>query len=267
MACSKFLFLTIAVLLPSISAARTSAEQARTMPMQELAQKLLGESGAVMIDVDRPRFEGILEPIRFYSHATVAGSQFGMCGADWVTVGFDEKGDVETVSAQRRYGVAGDIYRSPEKWSYDESGKVCASVKSTRNYFPAPDSQSALEIAWYVDAISGNGPFAKQSFGYSCTGLCAKSRGDLKWLRLDQITSTRSIDCPKSSLELPTCFEVVVGENKVGPFPETFRIYGTTYMNKVMVSNIVVDIGSTLSSLRPNHSFEADGYAAAQFQR
>jgi hypothetical protein len=246
MANSRFLFFAVAVLLPSISAARTTAEQARTMPMQQLAQKLLGESGSVMIDIDRPRFEGILEPVRFYSHATVTGSQFGMCGADWVTVGFDEKGEVENVSAQRRYGVAGDIYRAPGKWSYDESGKVCASVKSTRNYFSAPDSQSALEITWYVDAISDKGPFTKQSFSYSCTGVCAKGRGDLKWLRLGQITSTRAIDCPKSSLELPTCFEVVVGENKVGPFPKTFRIYGTTYMNKAVVSNVVVDVGFTL---------------------
>lgn len=246
MTSSRFLFLTVAVLLPAISAAGTTAEQARTMPLQQLAQKLLGESGSVMIDVDRPRFEGILEPVRFYSHATVTGSQFGMCGADWVAVGFDEKGKVETVSAQRRYGVAGDIYRTPGKWSYDESGKICASVRSTRNYFPAPDSQSALGITWYIDAILGKGPFAKQSFGYSCTGLCAKGRGDLKWLRLDRITSTRTIDCPKSDLELPTCFEVVVGENKVGPFPKTFRIYGTTYMNKVVVSDVAVDVGSTL---------------------
>ncbi|HET7332233.1 hypothetical protein [Dyella sp.] len=246
MTSSRFLFLAVAVFLPSISAAKTTAEQARTMPMQQLAQKLLGESGSVMIDVDRPRFEGILESVRFYSHAMVTGSQFGMCGADWVTVGFDENGEVETVSSQRRYGVAGDIYRAPGTWSYDESGKICASVTSTRNYFPAPDSQSALEIAWYVDAISGNGPFAKQTFGYSCTGLCSKSRGDLKWLRLDKIASTRTIDCPKSSLKLPSCFEVVVGENKVGPFPKIFRIYGTTYMNKVIVSNVVVDVGSTL---------------------
>ena len=246
MAHSKLLFLTVAVLLPSICVARTTAEQARTMPMEQLAQKLLGESGALMIDLDRPRFEGILEPIRFYSRATVTGSQFGMCGADWVTVEFDEKGNVETVSAQRHYGVAGDIYRAPGKWSYDESGEICASVKSTRNYFPAPDPQSALEIAWYVDAISAKGPFAKQSFGYSCAGWCAKDRGDLKWLKLDQITSTRTIDCPKSSLELSACFEVVVGENKVGPFPKIFRIYGTTYMNKVVVSNVVVDVGSTL---------------------
>ena len=246
MAHIKFLFFAVVALLPLPCAARTSAKQARTMPLAQLAQKLLGDSGAVMIDLDRPRFEGILESIRFYSHATVTGSQFGMCGADWVTVEFDEKGDVETVSAQRRYGLAGDIYRTAGKWNYDESGKICASVKSTRSYFPAPDPQSALEIAWYVDSISGKGPFAKQSFGYSCTGLCAKNRGDLKWLTLDQVTSTRTIDCPKSPLELPVCFEVVVGDNKVGPFPKTFRIYGTTYMNKVVISNVVVDVGSTL---------------------
>ncbi|MGH8337264.1 MAG: hypothetical protein ACRETL_10695, partial [Gammaproteobacteria bacterium] len=147
--------LAIALFLPPLCVARTTAEDARTMSLAMLSQKLLGESGAVMIDLDRPRFKGILEPVRFYSRATVTGSQFGICGSDWVTVDFDEKGSVETISSERRYGVAGDVYRAPVKWSYDESGKICASVKSTRNYFPAPDAESALEIALYVDAISG----------------------------------------------------------------------------------------------------------------
>jgi hypothetical protein len=243
---SKVLLLAVAMLLPPTCAAGTTAEVARTMPMTELARKLLGDSGAVMIDLDRPRFEGILEPIRFYSHATVTGSQFGMCGADWVTVGFDEKGEVATVSSERRYGLAGDTYRAPGNWSYDESGKICASVKSTRSYFPAPDASAAQDIAWYVDAISSKGPFARQNFGYSCAGLCAKDRGDLKWLKLDEIDSTRVIDCPKTNLELPVCLEVTVGESEVGPFPKKFRIYGTTYMNKVVVSNVVADVGSTL---------------------
>ncbi len=216
------------------------------MPLGDLARKLLGESGAMMIDLDRPRFEGTLEPIRFYSHATVTGSQFGMCGADWITVGFDEDGSVETLSAERRFGVAGDVYRTTGKWTYEESSEICSSVTSTKHYFPAPDAQAALRIAWYVDAISGAGPFGEQTHGYVCTGLCKEDRGDLAWLKLDNIDSARTIDCPRSNLQLPSCYEVTIGEAEVGPFPKTFRIYGTTYMNKVEVINVTVDVGSTL---------------------
>ena len=247
MSYSKIIFLSTVVLLPSICMAGTTAEAARSLPLDTLARKLLGESGALMIDLDRPRFEGILEPVRFYSHATITGSQFGMCGADWVTVIFDEKGEVESLTAEKRYGVAGDMYRASEKWTYEESDEICASVKSTRDYFPAPDAFTAQDVAWYVDAISGKGPFGKQSFEYSCTGLCAKDRGDLKWLKLDKINSVRIIDCQESGLENPSCFEITVGQNKVGPFPKKFRIYGTRHMNKVIVSKVVVDVGSTLA--------------------
>lgn len=216
------------------------------MPVAALAQKLLGESGAQMIDLDRPRFERILEPIRFYSRATVTGSQFGMCGADWVTVAFDSKGEVETLSAQRRYGIAGDVYRAPGKWTYDESGRVCASVTSTRTYFPAPDQEAAQQIAWYVDAIAGRGPYANQKFSYSCTGGCDRDRGDLKWLVLDKISAAKTVDCPTTPLERPVCFELVVGAHEVGPFPKKFRIFGTTYMRKVVVTSVDVDVSSTL---------------------
>ena len=239
----------IALFLPSLSVAETTAKEARTMPLATLSQKLLGESGAVMIDLDRPRFEGVLEPVRFYSHATVTGSQFGLCGSDWVTVGFDEKGGVETLSSERRYGVAGDIYRAPGKWSYDESGKICASVKSTRNYFPAPDAQSALEIALYVDAISGLGPFARQKFSFQCEGIrpiCGQGRKVLSALKLGDLSEARLTDCPAAGLKFPSCFELVIGEGRIGPFPKNFRIYGTNYMNKVVVSAVKVSVGSTL---------------------
>jgi len=243
----KFFVAAISMLMPLACAAGVTADMARNMPLGALAQKLLGESGLLMIDVDRPRFEGILGPVRFYSNATVTGSQFGMCESDWVTVTFDQTGKIETLSSERRYGVVGDTYRTAGHWSEKEKESVCAPVKSTRNYFPAPDSISAESLAWYVDAISGNGPFANQSFSYTCTGVCAPDRGDLKWLRLEKIDSVRKIDCPISALKWPSCFEVTVGKGEVGPFPKHFRIYGSTYANKVVISNVVADVWSTLA--------------------
>ncbi|WP_156459011.1 hypothetical protein [Rhodanobacter sp. Root480] len=238
--------LFVSVSLPSVCTAQMTAKVARTMPLTELAHLLLGKSGAIMIGIDRPRFPGILEPIRFYSHAIVTGSQFGLCGSDWVTVGFDEKGNVERLSSQRRFGVAGNIYRAPGSWTYDEYGQLCSAVKSTKNYFPAPSGQAALEIAWYVDAITGKGPYAQQHFSYSCTGSCSKNRIDLKWLRLGNIDAAREIDCPATKLKLPSCYEVTVGDAKIGAFPKIYKIYGSCYMNKVVVWAVSVDVSFTL---------------------
>jgi hypothetical protein len=231
---------------PFVALAKSSANELRQAPLGALAQKLLGEAGLVMIDMDRPRFEGVLESVKFYSHATVTGSQFGICGADWVTVNFDEEGSVEGLDAQKRYGVADNVYRKPGSWTYEESERICRGVKSTRTYFPAPGAQSALEMVWYVDAIAGRGPFAKQAFSYSCSGWCGDNRDALSWLKLDEIDDAKEIDCPKSDLKYPSCFEVSVGHLRVGPFPKRFKIFGTTYMNKVVVTDVLVDVGSTL---------------------
>ena len=233
-------------LVPKVSFAQMTAEKARSMPLSALAHKLLGESGSIMIDVDRPRYKSVLEPVTFYSHAIAWGSFFGVCASDWVTVEFDEKGFIEALHSERRYGVAGNMYGKSDNWTYDAFGKMCASVKSTKNYFPAPDHGSAWDIVRYVDAISGVGPFADQKFSYKCTGLCGGNRRDLDWLRLGEISSSRIIDCPKMSLKLPSCYEVIVGDGRVGPFPKSFRIYGSTYMNKTIVSEISVDVGSTV---------------------
>lgn len=165
-----------AILLPLQGMARITAKEARTLPLPVLAKKLLGDAGSIMISVDRPRFKGTLEPVTFYSRAFAVGTDFGLCAADWVTVSFDKNGNVESVSSQTHYGIAGDIYRVPGHWNYKEYGDICAAVKSTRNYFPAPDMLSALDIAWYVQAVAGRGPYAKQRFSYGCTGECWKGR-------------------------------------------------------------------------------------------
>lgn len=241
---ASLMFLLV-VLVPAFCIAGITSDQARTMSLPKLAHRLLGESGAIMIDVDRPRLSNLEDdPIRFYTHAMATGSQFGLCAGDWVTVGFNAKQTIESLSAERRYGVAGDLYHPPK--AQDDSRKLCASVKSTKNYYPSPDAQAALSVALYVDAIAGNGPFSNQNFSYECTGRCAEGRDDLKWLTLDKIDSVRLIDCPKSQREA-VCVEVTTGSYEVGPFPKVFDIYGTAWYKSVVVSKVVVWVGSTVA--------------------
>jgi hypothetical protein len=234
-------------LLPA-HAARITDQQAQNLPVAELAHLALGAAGDLMMEVERPD-DGSLKwgALQFHSRAVVTGSQFGMCGSDWVSLHFDDEGLLESIDAQRRYGVEGDIYREPGNWTYNESGAICDSVKTTRGYFPAPGSQEALEIALYVDAISGRGQFSKQNFSFTCDGVCSQSRNILASLKLEDIDEARIIDCAPTNLKIPSCFELVIGEGRVGPFPKKFRIYGTNYMNKVIITTVKVYVGSTLA--------------------
>ncbi len=237
----------ILALIPA-HAAQITDKQARDLPVEELAQLALGAAGDLMLEVERPS-DGKLSwgVLRFHSRAVVTGSQFGMCGSDWVSLHFDGEGSIESISAQRRYGVEGDIYRKPGTWTYDESGSICEGVKTTRGYFPAPGAQEALEIALYVDAISGRGPFSNQRFSFECDGMCGQGRDVLAALKLINIDEARIIDCEPTTLKIPSCFELVIGEGRVGPFPKKFRIYGTDYMNKVVITAVKVYVGSTLA--------------------
>jgi hypothetical protein len=231
---------------PLALAAPITARQARELPTLELSHLALGEAGDLMIDVERLGSAVQETPdLRFFGRAVVTGSQFGLCGSDWVTLHLDEGGSVESVDAERRFGVEGQIYRKPGEWTYDESDSICKAVKSTKSYFPAPGPQEALEIALYIDAIAGTGPFATQNFKYQCEGLCGAKKSVLSYLQLRKIDRARTIDCDGVKLKLPSCFEVVVGEYNVGAFPMTFRIYGSNFMNRVIVSAIRVSVRST----------------------
>lgn len=248
----------LALFVPA-SYGRVTTLDAQQLPLRVLAKKVLGEVGLLMIGVQRPSWGSKplgpypphlawppprippLDQLRFFGRAEVTGSQFGMCGSDWVTVDFKDSGEVESIRAQRHYGVAGPIYRAPGTWTYAEAEKICDSVKSTRHYFPAPDPGSALTIATYVDAIHGIGPFARQRFSYSCSG-CTKTSSRqwvLQWLTLRRIRRVRKIDCGDIHLKLPSCFRLVL-DNSDGLLNGIYRIYGSDYMNHIVVTSVVV---------------------------
>jgi hypothetical protein len=253
----------LALLVPGIAFAQITPEQAQSTPVLDLAKRLLGESGHNMIEADRPRYPKILEPITFYSRAAVLGSQFGLCGATRATVHFDESGKVDGLLSEMRYGVAGNIHPEAKEMTDANYERICASVVSTRNYFPAPDPQSALEIAWYVEAISGRGPFASQSFEFTCTGACSQGRDNLSWLTLDGIDSAFSIPCTSHGHGRSACFQITIGNNHVGLFPKTFEIFGNYDGDTLVISKVHVVVGSTLAQLRPNNAFKPNSFRYA----
>lgn len=230
------------------------------MPLHQLARKVLGEAGTIMFAVKRPTWgpnpssvvpviviphsqrqtsswpppgPPPLDELIFYSSPTPTGSQYGICSSEWVTVNFDKAGRVEGIHSKRHYGVAGSIYTKPGTWTYDEYGKLCQSVKSVRNYFPAPNGEAALEVVAYIDAIHHMSPLNNINFTYSCSGICGKGREALKWLTYENIDWVKQVPCPKMNLKIPSCYQVHASY-------ATYTIDGTYYMNKVVIKNVMV---------------------------
>ena len=259
----RALCLALLALMPLGARAQTSPAEAQDMPLEALAGKLLGDFGALMMDVERPSWgpkprllpESMpwppeepppLRELRFYSRATVARALPGLCASDRVTVWFEEDGNIEGVDVENHFGIEGDLYAPPANWKDEQAGPTCAAVSSTRDYFPAPDEEAAFRIARYLDVIAGRGPFAGQDFRFSCGPECRGGRAFLGFLELDEIDEAREIDCAPTDLTLPSCYELTVGDGRLGPFPMSFRVYGSNYMNRVVVEEVRVSHGFTI---------------------
>lgn len=260
---------------PAATAAITiTPQEAQILPTPELARRVLGAASAIVLDVERPTWgerppslggtpasasrkwppaePPPLDQLIFFGRAFVTGSQFGLCGADVVTVDFDEAGAVSHVEAATRYGVEGRIDAAPGTWSYEEAGRICGGVKATRRYFPATDAGAAQQIALYVQAIKKAAASERPlGFRFSCEldgkaiAQCLDRRA-LTDIALADMSAARSVDCPRTSLRLPECYELTFREGEVGLNPQFLRIVGSNYMNRLTIEDVSLVFGITL---------------------
>lgn len=54
-------------------------------------------------------------------------------------------------------------------------------------------------------------------------------------------------NCPLQRGAEAVCFSIETGHSKLGPFPKTITVKGSTYMNKLRVNTMDVDEGFTIS--------------------
>jgi hypothetical protein len=229
---------------------------------QSLAQRLLGAVGQRIAYIDRHpnrwRYyqsdNDAAESIDLYTHPDALGSQYGLCGTEKYTVSFDDAGHVSSVSVEDRYGVEGPIFQKPD-FDWDYYYKVmCKSVPASHapSYFPASDGQPGLDAAMLlIPAIdlahaSGTLPYRLTCHGYKqpCSGDIRKYVGDL---RLEDIDKFDLSNCPLPGGPKEVCFTVETGEGRLGPFPKTITVKGSTYMNNPRVVSVDVDEGFTVS--------------------
>lgn len=229
---------------------------------QSLSQRLLGAVGQRIAFIDRHpnrwRYyqsdNDAAESIDLYTHPDALGSQYGLCGTEKYTIQFDDSGHVSTVSVDERYGVEGAIFQKPD-FDWDYYYKVmCKSVPASHapSYFPASNSLTAEDAAMLlIPAIdlahaSGPVPYRLTCHGYKqpCSGDIRKFIGDL---RLEEIDKFDLSNCPLPGGPKEVCFTVDVGEGRLGPFPKTITVKGSTFMNNPRVDSIDIYEGFTIS--------------------
>jgi hypothetical protein len=153
-----------------------------------------------------------LDKLVFYSRPHVTGSQFGLCGADVITVTFSRR-ELPRIQARERYGIAYPLEEWPESWGYEKSGAICAAATNVRSYFPAPDGQAAYEIARQFLIVAKGAPSGRPPFKVSCTlnsERCGSIIPVLAKLSVANIVAAAEEQCPPGIPDYPACYIVTV---------------------------------------------------------
>jgi hypothetical protein len=218
----------------------------QSLTLEQLAEHALGETGRLMIDVDRPRTFG--DHLRFYSRAFAPGSQYGICASEWVTLNIGKNAEITTISSTRRYGVEDSIYKKSKDWDFKQYNSLCTAVRNTRSYFPAPDPQSALTIVAYINALGGRGPSPQANYSFECSGACTgrEDKAFVKSIKLENIVAASEIECDHTSA-FDKCFKLTLNGQPLADYPREVRIYGKM-MNvaKVEITRVKLWIGTSV---------------------
>ena len=202
--CAGWLILAFAA-----PAGAVTPEQAQTLPVGELARLVLGEAGALAIDVDRPKWpvcemmcptpaltaEQLKQPpplsagLTFYLSPFAASAMTdqwqGLCGVPMVGVSFDEQGQVTGIGAGQRWGVPHGMARTgADRRMTDFGSRLAAATAECRNgadvrsFFSADNDTSALRavIAAHLLGEAARDP-ARRTFKLVCQSYMSRCEG------------------------------------------------------------------------------------------
>jgi hypothetical protein len=253
--------------------ATVTVREAQTLPLRELARLVLGAAGGIVVDVDRPQWgpepgpplrlpPGTWPPagpppmseLVFYGQPRFVGTYKGLCGAERITVHFDDESKgapdaglaVTAIQADTRFGVEGSM-EGPYP-SIDVHDALCREAKTSRDYFPAPDVGAAWDIAQYLHVISREAqasaalPFVV-ACGPEAFGVCADQRRFLKSVALADIDTAKTVTCPKTTPKNASCYELTMREpgrhiNRMTFLTWRVLVVGSTYMNQPKVFSL-----------------------------
>ena len=228
----------------AVAAPSLKLEGLQTLPVAQLAPRLLGEVGKSMIGVDRSNFP---YDIKFFGRAHAPPTQYGLCESDWITLYLENDGAIRSISAGPKFGVVDAIYQYPDRLHEEENERLCAGLADTQGFFPAPDWIAAQHVVAYLDYLKGAGPFSGKDYDFECTGGCAgiDGRAYLRKIETKDITSVSVIDCDDLR-KAGDCYKIELTGTPPGLFPRELRIYGAGSRESAVVSKALLWIGATM---------------------
>ena len=170
--------------------ARISPEEAQKLPLPELATKVLGDAGTLMVDVNRPRWPGPfglpgnppVNEISFYqrpSEAYAGKGWQGLCQSEVVDVSFDGDGVPRHITTHYVFGVADRMERASDQGpaKLDKTEARCVALTPKTSFFYAKNYEEAgitailLEELRRSRKVRGGWPFefsCRDQFGGDC---------------------------------------------------------------------------------------------------
>ncbi len=230
-------------------------------PVRRLASELLGKAGerlvidAGIVAFPTPGLHGIrasapppdmpvqAQEIIFYTQPKTAHA-VGLCQATVIGVLFaagDARGPTG-LFADTRYGRVASPGPEPAYYTNDYDRRfapVCARQPAGRDYFPAPDAESASRAARIIEALGQAGrspPTQPLPFRYRCEDYdrkdCSAGRDELARMTVRRISAVAPMACaeePKPRRR-HSCYEIslqhpsTVGRMRTPPADETVRV-------------------------------------------
>lgn len=221
------------VLAFATPAGAVTPEQAQSLPVAELARMVLGEAGALAVDVDRPKWplcdimcptptaEQLKQPpplsagLTFYlspfAASTMSGGWRGLCGVVVVGVSYDGQGEVTGIGTGYRWGVPRGMARTEADERPTGFGArlaaataECRDGANVRSFFTADNDNSAVRavVAAHLLGEAARDP-ARRTFKLSCriyTSRCEGAEGVEQVaaaIAPDRITQVFQVDCAR----------------------------------------------------------------------
>jgi hypothetical protein len=160
-------------------ASAVTPEQAQSLPLPELARLVLGQAGALVVEVDRPKWptgcqmiacptfteEQLKQPpplsfglnfyLRPFAASDMSNRWTGLCGVVIIEVSFDNHDEMTGIGTQVRWGVPNGLERVPATGASNDflarqaaATEKCRSVKDSRAFFVSDaDDTSAFRVA------------------------------------------------------------------------------------------------------------------------
>jgi hypothetical protein len=227
-------------------ASAITPEQAQTLPVAELAKLVLGEAGALVVDVDRPEWHTCefscaplteeqlkrpppLQSLTFYTRPAAGWSSAkwrGLCRVDAIRVSFDGQGAVAGFDIRRRWTSPSGMQRAKADIMEAElpaENDKCRSGGDARTFFEADDMigltafRVLVAARLYREAVERGVPlpfkFKCKSDLWACEDEPAKAVAMRFWPI--HISKVEQVDCADrrrrvSSTEAAACYTVAL---------------------------------------------------------